>query len=441
MLDRPPFSAEIFSRVVDPLYGIVRHVQETMAEPNLPGVFVFGARCTDTSGLFGVRCTDRGSGAGLTAAAARAAAVGEAIERYSCGYCDAGELVFGTWRELRHGHDLLSPEEFQPYDSSQLVARRRYPEFAADTPLAWTSAYSLAHRRWRKIPACLTYMPYRPSFSDRGEVVICPSSSNGLASGRSHDDALYAGLCECIERDGFMNLWLNRLPLPHIDIKDEPELADWFHEHFERDLLEYHLIDATTDVGVATLICVVVDHDLDPPILAVGGAARLDPVEAAQKAILEAAHTYFWGRALRNDPRRYRDDFSDVLDFEDHVRLYASGALYERARFLLAEPSRRRLSDLPRGDPGTWREAVELVTARIAAIGTDVLAIDLTTRDVADLGLCVTRAFVPGLQQLHAGFQFRRLGNPRLFELPRIMGYRSTRSSIDDLNPFPHPFP
>ena len=75
------------------------------------------------------------------------------------------------------------------------------------------------------------------------------------------------------------------------------------------------------------------------------------------------------------------------------------------------------------------------VSTRIAATGHRPLLCELTTPDVAELGLAVVRAVVPGYHPLVSGHRYRALGGRRLREVPRRLGYRAGD------NPLPHPYP
>ena len=67
-----------------------------------------------------------------------------------------------------------------------------------------------------------------------------------------------------------------------------------------------------------------------------------------------------------------------------------------------------------------------LVTA-VAATGEDVIAVDLTTPDVAEIGLSVVRVVVPGFHPLQMGHGNRCLGGRRLANHPSSVGGATVR--------------
>lgn len=436
---RPPIADAAVERVVDGVLGIVRTLRDASVEPNCPDIFVCGAQAANTSVYFPGPCNAQNSGAGLTPREARLSAVGETVERYCSASYDRDELRFGSWRSLE-GAPALGPDAFALFHPSQAEALGRYSAFDADTPLAWMEGFSLTHRVRAWLPATQVFLPYHPAGAEKGDAPIGPAYSSGLSAGSNPVEALYHGLCELIERDAFMAMWMNRLPLPEVDLRGDPELSRLYDEVFARDGLEYRLLDATTDVGVPAIFCLIVDHAFSPPLACIGGSARLSASAAATKAMLEAAHTCQWARTLRSD-RRYRDDFADVRGFDDHVALHASGQVLDSLDFLRRGDPGRDVTELPEIAVHSFAEGTRWIVDRLRALGMEAFAADLTTPDVAEVGFHVARAMVPGLIPLHAGHAVRPLGHPRLYDVARRMGYDTRTRTLEDMNPVPHPFP
>lgn len=439
-LRRGAIPDEAIGRLVDGVLGIVNHLRDAAVEPNCPAIFVCGAQAANTSLYFPGPCNALNSGAGFTAREARLSGVGETVERYCSAAYDPALLRFGSWRGLR-GAPAPPPEAFAVFHETQSEALRHYALMGPDTPIAWTEAFSLTRRAPGQLPASEVFLPYLPAFREQGEVLIAPSYSSGLSAGASPLEALYHSLCELVERDAFMAMWMNRLPLPEIDLRGDERLSRLYDDVFARDGLEYRLLDATTDVGIPAIFCLLLDHSFSPPLACIGGAARLSPGAAATKAMLEAAHTFQWARTLRDDNKRYRPDFADVHGFDDHVALHASGQVLDSLGFLRRDDARRDIAALPETAVGSYAEAVRWIVRRLEEAGLEAFAVDITTPDVAEVGFHVVRAVVPGLIPLHAGHALRPLGNARLYEVAQRMGHDTRRRTIDEMNPVPHPFP
>jgi ribosomal protein S12 methylthiotransferase accessory factor YcaO len=75
----------------------------------------------------------------------------------------------------------------------------------------------------------------------------------------------------------------------------------------------------------------------------------------------------------------------------------------------------------------------------LATVAGEVLYLDVTTPDVAALGVKVARGIVPGFQPIHFGADQARLGHPRLLRMPSQQGLRRSPATRADLNLDPHP--
>ena len=96
-------------------------------------------------------------GTGLTRAGAAAAAVGEALERYSASFVPADRLVFASAREL--GDDAVPPERFALFSERQ-YAQPGFPyrRFTPGTKIAWVEGQSLPDRARAFLPAELVFL-------------------------------------------------------------------------------------------------------------------------------------------------------------------------------------------------------------------------------------------------------------------------------------------
>ena len=78
--------------------------------------------------------------------------------------------------------------------------------------------------------------------------------------------------------------------------------------------------------------------------------------------------------------------------------------------------------------------------ARVEAAGSSAYAVDVTSPDVAELGLVVTKAVAPELCALDVAHGARFLGGRRLYGAAAALGLRAPLAA-SEVNPQPHPFP
>jgi ribosomal protein S12 methylthiotransferase accessory factor len=143
--------------------------------------------------------------------------------------------------------------------------------------------------------------------------------------------------------------------------------------------------------------------------------------------------------AVRERMMRLAADPAAVATLEDHDLRYAARQAVSAFDFLRHRPL----------EPFDWLEAkapaggapaaLERLVAALRALGSDLLAVVLTTPDVLCLGLHVARAILLDFQPIHFGHAEARLGGDRLFRWPQRLGLASRVLGLADLNPDPHP--
>ena len=199
---------------------------------------------------------------------------------------------------------------------------------------------------------------------------------------------------------------------------------------------------------------------LDRLLAQCDGTARPDPQEAALKAWTEALTLQEGSRDLlepkgllrdaiakgqlkislkawRAD-RRYLDDFRadfhDVNDLMCQQQVFLDPRAQEQIRSLVWVPAVRALatvSSLPDRSLHTYQTRVE-------SRGYEVLYVDVTTPDVALVGLRVVRVLIPGLAPNFPA-ALPCLGQKRIQNAAVELGWRAEPRPDDDLNYFPLP--
>ena len=413
--------------LVSPYVGVVRGVQEVLAGP--ADVRLATAWCETAHPHVA-----SGGGSGITVEDARAAAIGEAVERYSASCVDAGALVVATAREL--GRAAIDPARFALYSARQYASPGfPYVPFDDETRLAWVAGARLPDGSPAWLPAQLVYL--------RGtddETRICRATSSGLACHPDPDEATLAALLEVLERDAFMLTWKARLSWPLLDWSRNDELAR-FHASFVGPTgLRAHAIDLSRVWDVPCAAAVVRSGVAGTAPLGVGAAAGATVERAVSKALDEAVRVRTWAEALHRHAEPAPDPL-DIRDFDDHIRFYADRRNAARAAFLDASRRRRDVGRVPALRGASAVERVEAVCARLARRSASAYAVDVTSPDVRDAGVTVVRVVAPELCALDVEHAAPLHGGRRLYEEPRRLGLRPRALSEDELNPDPHPFP
>ncbi len=423
--------------ILDALGGIGVGWHLVPFDPGAPSIYNVTIRMAKTTPYLQHQVNEFNGGAGLDPEDAKWAAIGESVERYCSGVLLPERFVFGSWKELQ-SQNPLHPDEialFADFQEKDLPTQL----FKEDTPVTWVHGKSLITGKNRLVPACLVQIPYMRMHKE--EIVIGPAISTGMACGPDLDWILRSGLNEYIERDAFSIFWLNKRPAPQL-ILDEPWIEKIVKERFQRPNLEYLLFLMETDLPHSTVICFIKDYNFDPPIVNVGGACRADIRKAIVKAMVEAVQGWTWARfkRLEQGAQETPTSFQHITGFEERVDLYATADMDASLSFLFDNPERIKLSDIPVCSTSET-EAIPKMLSAIHEAGSDVVYVDLTMPDIQDLGLQVGKVYCPALQQIEGNFQHILLGGKRWSQVPQKLGWRTTPTLPEEINPFPHPYP
>lgn len=426
-------SLRLLDSLVSPYVGVVRDVEEVVAEPAdlpLPNL------CCETGWL---GPPQYGAGSGRSREAARAAAIGEAVERYSACLSDDLPCVVATAREL--GSDGVEPDRFALHSAAQHAEPGfPYAPFNEETPVAWIDAWSLPDGRAVKVPGQLVYLRWqlRP-----GERRVAVATSSGLACHATAEEALLRGLFEVLERDAFMLTWRARLSWPRLAWEPDSKLG-WFERRVIRPTgLATAALDLSEVWKIPCVLAMARSHAAGEAPFGVGAAAAPTVEEATEKALDEAVRVRSWASVLRSlDPSGDGlPPVHEIASFEQHIQHYAYEQNAGAADFVDASPERREAGDVrPLADDTPTDQLLELC-GRLADRGFVPYAVDVTSLDVREAGLRVMKVLVPELCALDVEQGAQYLGSARLREEPARLGFRPRPLAEHELNLDLHPFP
>jgi ribosomal protein S12 methylthiotransferase accessory factor len=427
-------------RLVSPRTGVVRRFEPFVKDPVEPAA-PYIVRADIANHSFVSKRDDDGdicSGKGLTLSDARVSALGEAVERYSGAVHSSEEVRYARRSELDIAS--LDPRELVLYHSSQ-YSELPYAPYN-DNRLGWIPARSLVSGDEVLVPALAVFMNYR-AHAD-GEFIF-PITSNGLATGCTLLEAVWNAAGEVLERDAFMIAWLNHLPAQRLSARVHPdsqivELA----ESYLRRQVEIRLYRLPTDHDCAVFAGIALEAPgRGGPAAVIGLGADPDPVLASRKAVLEVCQVRpALRRRLRNPEAQTRlrellDDPRLVATIDDHDLLYASQQALPRLGFWL-DVNEEPFAWTCRATVPSAQNLANLV-AWLGTNGHDLLYVNLTPPDMAELGLYTARAILPGFQPIDFGWKERRLGGTRIYSQPFALGLRQQPSNWENLNHDPHP--
>jgi thioglycine synthase len=320
------------------------------------------------------------NGKGATPIAARVSAIMEGIERYSAELHDRKTITL-TYEEIRRDKKAINPYELiLPED------------FVEDWPIPWYPAYDIINNEEIFIPAHAVFHPV-PKIMGK----LFRTSTNGIASGNTLEEAILHSLCELVERDAWS--------LAEACYNSGPVITDITHPVASRLIQQFLdagvdviLRDITSDLGISTVAAVSDDKELrDPTLLCIGMGTHLCSEIAVIRALTEVAQS----RATQIHGAR--EDTN-----ETH---FLSKIGYERTkrvnkRWFTIEPV-ESFDKIPSYHTDDFLDDINIILERFKKAGLGrVLVVDLTRPEI---GIPVVRVIVPGLE--HYAMDMERLGD------------------------------
>jgi ribosomal protein S12 methylthiotransferase accessory factor len=427
-------------KLLQPLGGLFRRIAYFPIEPDEVRIWTAVLDAGNMGQIWphvGVRSQSNlrsivvGSGTGLTPQDCLLPAVGEGLERYCASVFNAEQLVWATAEEL--GAQALDLDTI-PRCSELELSHVRCPLIVPDKklPIRWIRGLSLSDGRLIYLPAVMIYLG--AGWLTRAER-ICVPISTGCAAHSSYERALLSAILEVIERDAISILWLQKLPLPRIEVGTVPASLSHYWEIFQQSCWDSStsFFDATTDLGIPTVYGLQVFPHRRQAV-AVACCASLSPFTAISKVMRDLAAFRVGQRRDRTVPDSL-DDFVEVFHGAAYMARYEHHAAFD---FLHKSEQRRPASQMISLENGDDVAALCEVLRLLQQKRLDVYAVDLSTDEAIRAGFRAVRVVIPGLQPLGYYYRARYLGHPRLYQAPKAMGHVSHAEA--DLNHWPQPF-
>lgn len=426
--------------LIDRHVGVIRNVEEVRRVPGSPDFFHYAARASNTAAFTQQTNFNVTGGASKDRHRAIYKAVGEAVERYCGAIYDVQQLPLTSYADAPF--PCVRPSDFALYSPEQFEEDGfPWAPFNDDTTIRWTPAQDVLTGELRYIPATMAYVPY-VYYIGTGDTPIAQNISTGLAAHESYERAALGAVNEVIERDAFTIHWQAKIAPPQILMETLDDESYELVQRFDHAGCEVVLFDLTMDHGVPTILSVLRSKHQDNPALVFAASSSINPIEAMRSALEELAHTRRYSQQIkaRMEPLAIEPGFPNVTNQMEHLNLYADHSNGDLASFIFTSKRRTSFSDIANESTGDPKRDLELTVKKIEAVGHRTYVADLTSSDIAEVGLRVVRAVVPGFHPLFMGYRLRALGGERLWTIPQKLGYPGVTRETGD-NPAPHPYP
>ncbi|HDQ08350.1 MAG TPA: YcaO-related McrA-glycine thioamidation protein [Methanoculleus sp.] len=309
------------------------------------------------------------NGKGATPVAARVSAIMEGIERYSAEPLDRA-VVKGTFAELSEGSSAVFPGD---------LILPAYADPGAS--LEWVRGYDIMQDEEVFVPTHAVFHPVA-----HGSIRLFRTSTNGIASGNTLEEAVFHALSEVVERDAWSLVEASGRAGPVIAEIDDPRCSRILAA-FESAGVEVLVRDITSDIGIPTIAAIADDVTLrDPTLLVTGMGTHTCPEIATLRALTEVAQS----RATQIHGAREdttEGDMRRVLGYDRMKRL--------NKKWFAADET-IAFGDLLSFRSEDFMDDIAFTLDRLAERGLDrCIVVDLTREEI---GVPVVRVIVPGLE-------------------------------------------
>lgn len=426
-------SAETWARISPQLFqaGVTRIADITgLDRIGLPVYNAIVPRSLDIISVY--------SGKGLTPLDAKTSAAMEAVERYAASL-PREATVQGNYEELANKWEVIDPY------SINLEIQNSYNH---DTSLNWIAGYDLLQEQTVLVPLFLAgYFV----FGMPGEnPCYCLTTTNGLASGNSLEEAIAHALCELIERDAWTlaDIVSHRFSRsigsgtvddsegdtriakifqerhPSIDLESLTSVAQDLVQKYLNVGLEPVLKNITSDMRITSVLCTVAEN-LSPSFSQAhfGLGTHPDANVAVIRALTEVAQS----RAV--DIQGMREDITlpgQKLN-KSMLHVQRTSKLNKASWYHSKSEHQVRFCDLKTYEHDDLMDDLRLMLQRICDAGLErAIVVPLIQSNIQ---ASVVRAIVPGIEswavdQSKIGHRATKKWNQVSHELISLQNYR-----------------
>ena len=229
---------------------------------------------------------------------------------------------------------------------------------------------------------------------------------------------------------------MNKLPRDQIEIEESRnENIIKLSEAFKKYNLKLYFYDITTDIPIPTILSIVIDKTGVGPAVCTGTAADLDPEGAIIRSIEEAQQKR---PAIRNMLVEGR--WNGMVTRARTGLLWANRDVISNLDFLIKNQRRKKIESIKKLSLHDATKDLQTILGMFKERNMEVAFVDVTTPDVNELGFKVVRVIIPDLQPPYVHEEFKYLGGRRLYQVPKLLGYKNRESKEDELNQIPNPW-
>lgn len=372
-------------------------------------------------------------------------AIGEGLERYFLHCCQIKkvECVQATYDEcVKKSNFVVDLHRICGFFDWQ---RNKFPQlgYQKDKQFCWVTGRQIFSDRLPQKAYLPAQMVFWGSNEFVDEQILGFGTTNGGGAYFSREGAILSGIHELIQRDAFLIHWLRRISPARIDPAtiDDEELQDLLLE-ITRYKYEIFILYTTLDLEVPSVVALLIDRVKGEPVFSVGGGAGFSVKNAIRQAIYEAlsiAATIREGEKVSLSGE-YEPFLTSNINKRERIRVWRGKVAEERLSFIM-QGKKISYQDAKRYERKftTQNNELDYLLKKFEKKGQgySVYVYEVDSSILSNIGYHVTKVLIPKLLPLYLTEHHAPINSERLREVPT----RLDHLALEELNPWPHPFP
>ena len=352
-------------------------------EPKLPNYI-----CLPNSVYDSERCHGQGFDTNINRA--RIKSVAECLERICLFYPDKNSTPIVKFDGQLN---FVNPLSFVSYSEKQIDREEHEAEIRRNK-MSWWPAVDILNNSEVFVPTQLLFLSgdFDGEFQIRRERI-----STGCAFGKCGESrALYSGFFEVIERDAIMGAYLMKRGLPKIN--NLPKEIKELVEYYNRYNLEVHIFDATSDLGIPTVMSLVLDNTGIGEAVNLGAKSGKNYFECIRGSLFEAIQPRRAARMayILNPERLKFDESKEINGMEERYAYWHPVERIGDIDFWLDSHLEADYNLLSRKNM-SLKESLDIIRSREFS----VYVSDITLPKIKEKGFETLKVLIPELHPLY----------------------------------------
>lgn len=360
----------------------------------------------------------------------------ELLERFSLSYPSLNKFLRLSFSEIDEDRTIPYNVWFKKNDVEK--NKKINPKLIKNIPslddklyFAW--GYNLINREKVLIPAQLIYVPPKRFI----EKIIRESNSTGAAAGKNLKQCLIKGILEILERDAFINYYLNEFFGERIDLSRFKNIKCFINK-FRKYHLEIYSFYLPSDIEIFNVVTFLIDKSGMSPIINCGSASGFEIENCILKSLEESLQVLMWIRLLSLTKRISTIDLNTLENrgffWMDNKKLKLIYQWVNKSR----KP--KQLNSLIKKLKNNKNNRLNYLIEQIKNHNYNIYYSEITSEKFKKLKVKVIKVIIPQLQWIYLGEDFKFINWERIKKIREINNLKPFDVDANKLNKVPHFF-